>query len=108
MPFRDIYRDQIKRPIRTLPYVAEEQCFASKGGTAIKPFVRDMPRLSVDIGLSYLPFNDRNAALDEIESALMRIGDRIEHADPAMVVTPAAPGTQTQVIKLVARGRDRL
>ena len=108
MPFRDIYRDQVKLLIRTLPYVAEEQCFALKGGTAINLFVRDMPRLSVDIDLTYLPLNDRNAALDDIESALMRIGDRIKRADPAMVVTSSAPGTQTQNNRLVARTRERV
>jgi predicted nucleotidyltransferase component of viral defense system len=34
-------------------HVAAETCFALKGGTAINLFVRDMPRLSVDIDLTY-------------------------------------------------------
>ena len=34
--------------VAVLPFVAEERCFALKGGTAINLFVRDMPRLSVD------------------------------------------------------------
>lgn len=55
MPFKDIYRAQVELLIRTLPYVADEACFALKGGTAINLFVRDMPRLSVDIDLTYLP-----------------------------------------------------
>jgi hypothetical protein len=50
--------------------VAEESCFALKGGTAINFFVRDMPRLSVDIDLVYLPVKDRRSSLAEIESAL--------------------------------------
>ena len=32
-----------------LPEVAKEKCLALHGGTAINLFVRDMPRLSVDI-----------------------------------------------------------
>jgi len=40
--------------VRTLPAVSTEECFALKGGTAINLFVRDLPRLSVDIDLTYL------------------------------------------------------
>ena len=55
MPFNYVYRRQVDLLVRTLPYVAEEECFALKGGTAINLFVRDLPRLSVDIDLTYLP-----------------------------------------------------
>ena len=36
--------------VRALPYVAASTCFALKGGTAINLFVRNLPRLSVDMG----------------------------------------------------------
>ncbi len=55
MAYRDLYRRQVALLIRVLPYVAEETVFALKGGTAINFFVRDLPRLSVDIDLTYLP-----------------------------------------------------
>ncbi len=55
MPFRDLYRRQVALLVRILPLVAEEESFALKGGTAINLFVRDMPRLSVDIDLTYVP-----------------------------------------------------
>jgi hypothetical protein len=35
--------------IQVMPFVNAEACFALKGGTAINFFVRDFPRLSVDI-----------------------------------------------------------
>jgi hypothetical protein len=38
--------------VEVLPVVAGEPCFALKGGTAINLFVRDLPRLSVDIDLT--------------------------------------------------------
>jgi hypothetical protein len=41
--------------LRCLPAVAREPDFALKGGTAINLFVRDFPRLSVDIDLVYSP-----------------------------------------------------
>ena len=52
MAFQDAYRQQVALLIRTIPFVAQEQCFALKGGTAINLFVRDLPRLSVDIDLT--------------------------------------------------------
>jgi hypothetical protein len=44
-----VYRKQVELLIKILPFIAEEDCFALKGGTAINLFVRDMPRLSVDM-----------------------------------------------------------
>jgi predicted nucleotidyltransferase component of viral defense system len=35
-----------------VPLVAAEAAFALKGGTAINLFLRDMPRVSVDIDLT--------------------------------------------------------
>ncbi|HEY2661422.1 MAG TPA: nucleotidyl transferase AbiEii/AbiGii toxin family protein [Caulobacteraceae bacterium] len=49
MAYRDLYQQQVALLIRVLPFVAEEEVFALKGGTAINLFYRDMPRLSVDI-----------------------------------------------------------
>jgi Nucleotidyl transferase AbiEii toxin, Type IV TA system len=49
MPFTEIYRRKVALLIRLLPIVAEEKCFALKGGTAINLFIRDMPRLSIDM-----------------------------------------------------------
>jgi len=49
------YKKQAGLLLEILPEVAKEECFAMHGGTAINLFVRDMPRLSVDIDLTYLP-----------------------------------------------------
>lgn len=49
------YYAQVRLLVRVLPVVAKETCFALKGGTALNLFVRDMPRLSVDIDLAYVP-----------------------------------------------------
>ena len=66
-----------------LPFVAAERCFALKGGTAINLFVRDLPRLSVDIDLAFLPLGDRAAALAEIDAAFHRIKRALEGVSPA-------------------------
>jgi len=49
------HRDQVSLLLRVLPIIAREEAFALKGGTAINLFVRDLPRLSVDIDLTFLP-----------------------------------------------------
>lgn len=64
--------------MRVLPQVAQEPVFALKGGTAINLFVRDLPRLSVDLDLSYLPVEPRDEALANIQAAMESIGKRIE------------------------------
>ncbi|CAM3427892.1 conserved protein of unknown function [Xenorhabdus nematophila AN6/1] len=60
-----------------LPVVAQEKMFALKGGTAINLFVREFPRLSVDIDLAYLPLEPRDVALVNVRAALQRIVDNI-------------------------------
>ncbi|NSZ56183.1 nucleotidyl transferase AbiEii/AbiGii toxin family protein, partial [Agrobacterium vitis] len=70
---RDRYMRQVELLVRTLPYIARQDVFALKGGTAINLFYRDMPRLSVDIDLTYLPIEDRDTTLSGIDAALDRI-----------------------------------
>ena len=53
-----------------MPFVAAEKDFALKGGTAINLFLRDLPRLSVDIDLTYLPIADRAQSLAAIDAAM--------------------------------------
>lgn len=70
------YYKQVSLLIRMLPVVATETVLL-KGGTAINLFVRDFPRLSVDIDLAYLPLEPRDEALINVRAALQRITDRI-------------------------------
>jgi predicted nucleotidyltransferase component of viral defense system len=77
MAFRDLYRRQSALLIRVLPDVAQEQCFALKGGTAINLFIRDMPRLSVDIDLTFLGLEERAESLTAIDAALRRTAERL-------------------------------
>lgn len=72
-----VYYRQVALLIRMLPVVAEEAIFALKGGTAINLFVRECPRLSVDIDLAYLPLDPREKALATVRRALQRITARI-------------------------------
>ncbi|MDC0088801.1 nucleotidyl transferase AbiEii/AbiGii toxin family protein [Porticoccaceae bacterium] len=78
------YTKQVKLLLDVLPEVAKETCFAMHGGTAINLFVRDMPRLSVDIDLTYVEIAERNETLAGINAALIRIKERIEGLRPSI------------------------
>lgn len=76
---RERYAAQVALLVRAIPIVAEEPEFALKGGTAINLFYRDMPRLSVDIDLTYLRLDDRPTALAKIDKAFDRMVERAKH-----------------------------
>jgi predicted nucleotidyltransferase component of viral defense system len=82
--FDSRYIRQAELLIRCLPEIGKQKCFALKGGTAINLFLRPMPRLSVDIDLTYLPLSGREEALDGIARALeAAVKDIAAHIDGA-------------------------
>jgi len=92
---------QVELMLSILSDVMAESCFALKGGTAINLFVRDMPRLSVDIDLTYLPLRGRDESLEGISNALERIASRIVRHRPATEIHKSfAPGGR-RIVKLV-------
>lgn len=74
---REDYAAQVHLIFKLLPTIAKEKVFALKGGTAINLFYRDLPRLSIDIDLTYLPIADRATSLSEIDKAMDRISEII-------------------------------
>jgi predicted nucleotidyltransferase component of viral defense system len=86
------YFRQVELLVALLPRIAGESAFALKGGTAINLFLRDMPRLSVDIDLVYLPREPREESLDGIRSGFQRIAKRIENELPGARAIPGMSG----------------
>lgn len=86
MPVNERYRAQVDLLIRCLPAVAKVRTFALKGGTAINLFHYDMPRLSIDIDLTFLPITDRDTALTEITEGLAMIGEEIQCTTPQVQI----------------------
>ena len=67
------YIETVRLLLDIAPVIFEEPAFALKGGTALNLFVQDLPRLSVDIDVAFVPYNmEREAALTRIEKALAR------------------------------------
>ena len=79
-----IYYKQAELVLRILPYVGAEKVFALKGGTAINFFVRDLPRISVDIDLTYVLINNRDTALEDISRSIENISTKIKRIFPAV------------------------
>jgi len=82
------YHKQVALLISVIPEIALDPRFALHGGTAINLFHRDMPRLSVDVDLTYIPIEDRETSFTNISVALTNIkstiekrlqGSRVEH-----------------------------
>lgn len=88
---RETYLAQVRLLMRILPVVSTEAAFALKGGTAINLFHRDMPRLSIDIDLAYLPIEDRPTSLKEIDDAFDRLTTQINKL-PGVTATRIAGG----------------
>lgn len=66
-----VYLNTAKLLTRVAPLVLADDTFALKGGTAINLFIRDMPRLSVDLDLVYADHTaPREDALQRISEAL--------------------------------------
>jgi predicted nucleotidyltransferase component of viral defense system len=90
MAAHDSYRAQVELLIRCLPAVASAPDLVLKGGTAINLFLRDMPRLSVDIDLTYLPASDRDTALIDMRSQVATIAEGLKQT---------VPGTNVQLVE---------
>lgn len=97
------YKNQVRLLLSVIPEVAKEKCFALHGGTAINLFVRDMPRLSVDIDLTYIPIEDRTTSFTNINNALDEIKKRLNIIFPNLSVEH-----QKDKLKLQISNREAL
>ncbi len=74
-----VYLESARLLTRVAPLVLVDDTFALKGGTAINLFVRDMPRLSVDLDLVFpdhtLP---REEAIKRINEAIRQSATRLQ------------------------------
>ena len=92
------YADTVRLLLAITPDVFAGDVFAMKGGTAINLFLQDMPRLSVDIDVVYLPWQTpRDEALRAINQELAAIAERLKPL-----------GVQTRLIRSKDLGDTKL
>ncbi|AYH44300.1 nucleotidyl transferase AbiEii/AbiGii toxin family protein [Azoarcus sp. DN11] len=93
-----LYLDTARLLTQVAPFVFADGTFALKGGTAINLFVRDMPRLSVDLDLVFTDHTQpREAALAHINDAIRKASERLK-----------ARGFQTHAVAAADIGETKL
>ena len=70
---KENYIHQVELLLDILPIVMKDHRLALKGGTAINFFYANVPRLSVDIDLCYLPIEERETSFKNIHEILKEI-----------------------------------
>lgn len=93
-----IYLDTARLLTQVAPFVFTDNTFALKGGTAINLFVRDMPRLSVDLDLVFPNYTLPRA------QALVQINNAIRHAAERLTTR----GFQTHILMATDAGETKL
>ncbi len=102
------YTDPVRLLVEILPMLAQEPRFAFKGGTAINLFEHDLPRLSVDIDLAWLPVHEYAQDARLIAEALGRLAEAMR-TRPLQLQVQLSAGEGGAVTRLVAsRGRARV
>ncbi len=91
------YKNQVELLLDFLPFIQKDSRFALKGGTAINLFHRNMPRLSVDIDLTYLPIEPRDVFLKSLTQAMQDLADKMTAKDLHVEVKRSAQ----HIIKLL-------
>lgn len=93
-----VYLDTARLLTQVAPFIFADGTFALKGGTAINLFVRDMPRLSVDLDLVFSDHRlSRDEALAQINEAIRRSAERLK-----------TRGFQTHTLAAVDAGETKL
>ena len=91
------YLDTARLLTQVAPLVFVNDTFALKGGTAINLFIRDMPRLSVDLDLVFPHSLPRDEALARINEAIRQSAERLR-----------AHGFQTHTLSAPDAGETKL
>ena len=98
-----LYLDTARLLTQVAPLVFSGDTFALKGGTAINLFIRDLPRLSVDLDLVFPDYTlPRDDALARINEAIRQATERLNARGFQTHIPPTDAG-ETKL--LVQRGR---
>jgi len=103
------YFKQVELLLEVLPLIQKVESFAVKGGTAMNLFVQDLPRLSVDIDLAYLPLVPRTEALTQISCALDQLAEGIEtELNETVVVKQPVAGVTGRLVVSVPEAQIKI
>ena len=87
MIMNNLYAQKVEVLLKIIPIIAGEECFAIHGGTAINLFVKNLPRYSIDIDLTYIPLEDRNTSIANINNRLVAIAEKTKKSLKGVHIT---------------------
>ncbi len=101
------YLDTVRLLLSVAPVIFRNPGFALKGGTAINLFLRDMPRLSVDLDLVY---PDHQPSRDEALRAISELlGDiQAELSEQGFSCETGSSSQGDEVKLFIEKGRTRI
>lgn len=105
---KKLFYQQADLLISILPHMTKNTNFALHGGTAINFFVRDMPRISIDIDLTYLHVSSHEETLQEISEQLKIISERIYSSLPSTQIEEKTEILNKFVIKLFVKRQNAI
>jgi predicted nucleotidyltransferase component of viral defense system len=105
---KNLFHQQAELLISILPYMTKDTDFALHGGTAINFFVRDMPRISVDIDLTYLRLSSREETIKAISEQLKAISRRISLSMSSVQIEEKAELQNSFVTKLFVKRQNAI
>ncbi len=81
------YKNQVALLLEAIEPALDDSRLALKGGTAINLFIMNMPRLSVDLDVTYVPVTGREEFLSSIEDVFKNMEKRLKHYSPQLIRT---------------------
>ena len=94
-----VYLDSARLLTRVAPLVLTDGTFALRGGTAINLFMRDMPRISVDLDLVFPDHTlSREGALRRISEAIRQSSALLKKQDFQIFAPASADAVETKLL----------
>ena len=103
---KDLFYKQADLLVSILPQITRETDFALHGGTAINFFVRNMPRLSVDIDLTYLRVSSREETMQAISEQLKTISKNVSATMPSVQIEEKTDAQNRLTTKLFIKRQN--
>lgn len=100
---KDSFTKQVELLLRILPEVSGEKNFALHGGTAINLFELNMPRLSVDIDLTFTSIGEREKDMALIRMLLDELKTRIQKRIPDVIFSDAVVAAENLKINCATK-----
>lgn len=101
------YLAAVRLLLKVVPYVFESDVFALKGGTAINLFLKDLPRLSVDLDLVFRDHRlSRKDALIAIRQAIRKLKEQLSKS--GLICEQGLNRAGDEVKLFVTEGRSRI